>query len=120
MFKTITSCLQTRTYPSDTDINKISSYLFCKWLSGSKYTILAANAINQYDKIPMTAQYKMINTAFGGKITYIPFPKKAAVSTRKKAEYIQKYFNISMQKSVEYLDFIDKKELKFICDLYNK
>jgi len=121
MFKTLTSAIDKNKTPSEDEINKISSYIFCKWLSGSPHAIQAANMINCYHaKIPMVNQYFMIKSAFGGKIKYIPYPKNVSVSDNKKVEYLVDYFKISESKGREYLQLIDKKELKSIVNMYEK
>lgn len=118
MFKTMTSALDTRKAPSDEEISKIPSYIFCRWLSGNPNTIFAANMINQLFDIPIENQYRMIKTAFSGKIKFIPYPKQEKADTEKSIENISDYFKISTEKAREYMDFISSEELKFIQSLY--
>jgi len=118
MFKTMTDCLDLRKKPTTEEINKIPSFIFCRWLSGNRYTIQAANIINAYDKIPMENQYYMIKAAFGGKIKYIPYPKNESIEKLKKVEYLSKHFKINTEKANEYLELIDQKELKEIVTMY--
>lgn len=118
MFKTMTGVLDPKTNPTDEEINKIPSYIFCRWLSGNPHTIQAANLINAYDKIPIENQYKMIKTAFSGKVKFIPYPKNTKEDTLKKVEYLSSYFKISFEKAKEYLEFISKEELDMIVAMY--
>ena len=120
MFKVMTGVLNKNSRPSATDIQKIPSYIFCRWLSGSPHGIMAANQINKYDKIPIECQYNMIKTAFAGKIKYIPYPKKTNNQTLKTIEYLSDFFKISEQKAKEYMDFIDEKELSCIIEMYQQ
>jgi hypothetical protein len=110
--------LSTKKAPPDEDIKKISSYIFCRWLSGSPYTILAASQINCYDKIPIENQYHMIKNVFAGKIKFIPYPKNASEEVIKKIGYLSDYFKISEEKAKEYLEFISTKELNTIVEMY--
>lgn len=116
----MTSCLDLRKNPSDEDIQKIQSYIFCRWLSGSPHAIIAANQINYYDKIPIDNQYKMIKCAFGGKIKYIPYPKNTSEKALKDVEYIAQHFKINLEKAREYIELMDPKECKEITQMYSE
>lgn len=118
MFKTMTGVLDTRENPTQAEIQKIPSYIFCRWLSGNPVAIHAANAINQYPGIPIEAQFQMIREAFGGKIRFIPYPKKHQETQVQHAEYLQKYFKLSPEKAREYLELISDAELQNIINLY--
>lgn len=120
MFKTMTSALDPKKNPSDDEISKIPSYIFCRWLSGNPTTVFAANAINQFYDIPIENQYHIVKKAFAGKIKFIPYPKQPKADEQKIIEYLCDYFKISTEKAFEYLDMISKKELDFIESLYLK
>ena len=76
MFKILTGCLDKSKKFSEAEINSVSPYLFCRWLSGNQYTIFASNELNKYyNEIPFLNQYQMIRETFGNKIKFIPFPK---------------------------------------------
>ena len=110
--------LDKRKHPTDSEIEKIPSFIFCKWLSGNPHTIQAANLINRYDKIPITNQYKMIETAFAGKIKYIPYPKNIKDDDSLEIQNISKRFNISLEKAREYREYISDSELLEIMAMY--
>jgi hypothetical protein len=120
MFKTLTSAIDPKKNPTSEEINKIPSYIFCKWLAGNPHSISAANMINLYDDIPMENQYLMIKHAFAGKIKYIPYPKSETEKELKQTEFVAKHFNISLEKAKEYIELIDKNELKHIVDAYTE
>lgn len=120
MFKTMTGVLDVKQKPPETEINKIPSYIFCRWLSGNPHTVLAANQINCFHNIPMKNQYDMIKSVFAGKIKYIPYPKNTKEDTLKTVEYVAKHFNISLEKANEYVDLLSKDELKSIVDMYTQ
>lgn len=120
MFKTMTSALDPKKNPSQEEIQKIPSYIFCRWLSGNPHTILAANQINYYDDIPIENQYKMIKSVFAGKIKYIPYPKNVSQDKMKKVEYLADYFKISEEKASEYLELISEDELNSIVNMYSE
>lgn len=118
MFKIMTSVLSKSKSRTDSEIEKIPSYIFCRWLSGNPITIQAANLFNQYDKIPIVNQFKMVKSAFAGKINYIPYPKNNSKDELKSLEYLQKYFNINLEQAKEHMEFISQEELAMITNLY--
>lgn len=120
MFKTLTSALEPKKTPTLEEIQKIPSFIFCKWLSGSPHAISAANAINLYSDIPIENQYYMVKNAFAGKIKFIPYPKNVTEDKLKKVQFVALHFNISEEKAQEYMDLISKEELKSIVDMYTE
>ncbi len=120
MFKTLTSALDPKKHPTTEEIQKIPSFIFTRWLSGSPHAIIAANAINLYSDIPIENQYYMVKNAFAGKIKYIPYPKNESIDKMKKAEWVADHFKISEEKAKEYMDLISKEELKSIVDMYTE
>jgi len=120
MFKTLTSSIDPKKTPTAEDIQKIPSFIFCKWLSGNPHTIIAANAINMYSDIPIDNQYWMVKHAFAGKVKYIPYPKQQSQDTLKKVEFIADYFKISKEKANEYLELLSSEELNLIVQMYTE
>lgn len=118
MFKTMTGVLDVKSKPSLEEIEKIPSYIFCRWLSGNPQTVFAANMINQFDAIPIENQYQIVKSAFAGKIKFIPYPKQHKEDIEQCVKNISDYFKISEQKAKEYLNFISSEELEFINNLY--
>lgn len=115
----MTGCLDPKKSPSNDDLQKIPSFVFCRWLSGNAYTILAANQINYYYDIPIENQYNMIKSVFAGKIKYIPYPKNSKDEENQKTlEYLCDYFKINNYEALEYLDLISKEELNRIIEMY--
>jgi len=120
MFKTMTSCLNKRNHPTDENIEKVSSYVFCRWLSGSPYTIQAANQINKFSDIPMVNQFYMIRNVFAGKLGYIPYPKNNKSIEPTQVGYVAEHYKISTVKAMEYIELMDPKELQDITDMYSE
>jgi hypothetical protein len=120
MFKTLTSALDPKKHPTIEEIQKVPSYIFCRWLSGSPHAIQAANAINMYSDIPIENQYYMVKNAFGGKIKYIPYPKNVSEDKLKKTQFVADYFKISDEKAQEYLDLLSTEELNKIVGMYTE
>lgn len=120
MFKTMTASLNgpKQKLPTAENIEKIPSYVFCRWLSGNMFAIHAANQINLYSNIPIQNQFHIINKAFGGKIKYIPYPKADKTDTTKTIEVLIKHFKINEELAREYLDVIDENELKQLMEIY--
>jgi len=120
MFKTLVSSLDKKKTPSDSDIEKIPSYILCKWLAGNPGTILAANQINYYYNIPIKNQYYIVKNAFADKINFIQYPKNVSQDSLKSNEFVADYFNINIEKAKEYMELIDKDELKNIVNMYTE
>ena len=121
MFKIISKCLDLKKPISEEEINSVSPYLFCRWLSGNQFTIFASNELNKYyNEIPFLNQFMMIRKTFGGKIKFIPFPKTLKDEESNEIKCLEKYFKISYNKSKEYLELIDKEELRRIVEMYKE
>lgn len=104
---------------TEEDINKISDFVFCRWLSGNPNLIGLSNLFNQYPNIPIELKVKIVQNLVGGKVRYIPYPKGAKETEVKDIDYISEFFNISREKAQLYAEFIDKKELQQIKDDIN-
>lgn len=104
---------------TEEDINKISDFVFCRWLSGNPNLIGLSNLFNQYPNIPIELKVKIVQNLVGGKVRYIPYPKGAKETEVKDLEYLSEFFNISREKAQMYAEFIDKKELQKIKDDIN-
>ena len=104
---------------TEEDINKISDFVFCRWLSGNPNLIGLSNLFNQYSNIPLDLKVKIVQNLVGGKVRYIPYPKGAKETEVKDLEYLSEFFNISREKAQMYAEFIDKKELQKIKDDIN-
>lgn len=104
---------------TEEDINKISDFVFCRWLSGNPNLIGLSNLFNQYSDIPIELKVKIVQNIVGGKVRYIPYPKGAKETEVKDLEYLSEFFNISREKAQMYAEFIDKKELQKIKDDIN-
>lgn len=104
---------------TEEDINKISDFVFCRWLSGNPNLIGLSNLFNQYSNIPIELKVKIVQNLVGGKVRYIPYPKGAKETEVKDLEYLSEFFNISREKAQMYAEFIDKKELQKIKDDIN-
>lgn len=119
MWKTIFRVLDKNNLPTDAEINKISPFLFCKWLGNNPNTVLASNQLNLNYHIPMLNQYKMINAAFGGKKLYISYPKNTKDNTADN-EILAKHFKINTDKAQEYREFLAEEEINSIIKMYNE
>lgn len=104
---------------TEEDINKISDFVFCRWLSGNPNLIGLSNLFNQYSNIPIELKVKIVQNLVGGKVRYIPYPKGTKEPEIKDLDYISEFFNISREKAQMYSEFIDKKELQKIKDDIN-
>jgi len=105
-------------YVSDEEIEKIPSYMFCKWLGNHPGTVLASNEINKYyNEIPMVNQFYLIRNGFKGKKVFIKFLKNNN-SDDKDLELIAKFYKISLKKAKEYKSIMSKNEIDYIINIY--
>lgn len=103
---------------TDDDLSKINDFIFCRWLSGNPNSLLVANVINYYHKLPLKIKVKFVEELIGNKIKYIPYPK--VEKSKNSLENISRYFNISEEKANLYLEFLSKEDLKYLEDLYKQ
>lgn len=120
MFKTMTGVLNPKLNPSPEEIQKIPSYIFCRWMAGNPHTIIAANMINLFDKIPIENQYLMVKNAFAGKIKYIPYIKDTSEKELKQVQYVSEHFKINNELAREYINLMDKNELNDLVQMYTE
>lgn len=119
MFPTMWSSLDKNKTPSNEDIKKIQSFIFCKWLAGDHRTIFDANTFNLYNKIPIENQYYSIKNKYAGKIRNIKYVKSEKDDVDEKTiSNLCKHYKISVEKAKDYLMFISDNELKYLKELY--
>jgi hypothetical protein len=116
-FKYIFTSLKKGSTPSDSELLKIPSFMFCRFLGGHPVTIKAANEFNKYYKeIPVDIQYKLIKNVFSKKGI---FPKM--LKQQPKEDHLDslcKYYKISREKAKEYREFLSDEEFDRIEKIY--
>lgn len=117
LFKTMTGVLDKNKNETISNINKIPSYMFCKWLSGNPKTIFDANFINLHYNMPIEAQYKLIRQTHLGKVKYIQWVKNEKDDS-KEIETVAKHLKFSFQKAKEFISLADKDEINSILEIY--
>lgn len=115
----MTSAIKDVPMPKDEDLKKVSPYMFCKWLSGSRATIQTAQFLNNNDNIPFRVQFLYTKMKHKGTVGFIQFPKKEQAVTSKQIDVIQFMLNMSCEKAIEYLEFIADDEYKELQKAYN-
>ena len=119
MFPTMWSSLDKNKTPSEVDLKKIQSFMFCKWLAGDPRTVFDANTFNQYSDIPIENQYYTIKNKYAGKIRNIKYVKaEKSEADENTISILCRHFKISAEKAKDYLNFISADELKYLKDLY--
>jgi hypothetical protein len=116
-FNDIFTVLKKGPLPSDEEIEKIPSFMFCIYLGGNQVTIKAANEFNKYYKeIPMHLQYKMTKQVFAGKGLYATLPKKTPDENH--LDNLCEHYKISRCKAKEYREFLSDEEFAYINMIY--
>ena len=101
------------------DADKVSDFIFLRWLSGNENLIELANALNEMKNTPEILKLKMVQSLIKGKIRYIPYPKTQKGSEDKDIKYIMEFYNISRPKAQLYGEFISHKDLENIKEAIN-
>lgn len=112
MFQVFKNILKPGYQITEADIQKINSFVMCRWLSGHPGSLLIAQMINHYDKMPVDVQVQLAHT-LAGKFKYIPYPKSPK-NIEQNLDSLCQYFNISPRIAQEYLEFISEDDLKTI------
>jgi hypothetical protein len=112
MFKAMATVL-TNVKATESEMKKISPFIFRKWLGNHPGTIQAANFLNIYNDIPFELQYDFIQQSIKGRISYIPYVGKKK-QDNKQIEKVAIHYNISYEKAEEYLEFLTKEDIKEI------
>jgi len=117
-FNLIFTALKKGPLPADSDLEKIPSFMFCRFLGGHPITIAPANIFNMYYKeIPIDIQYKMIKKIFAGKGV---FPKMLKSQPKENhLDSLCKYYKISREKAKEYREFLTDEEFDRIEKIYD-
>lgn len=110
MFKLMGTVLTTKRAPQE-EIEKIPEFLFRRWLSNNPNTITAVNFFNVYSKVPVDVQYDVFQTAFGGKIKFIQFPKNEKLAGNQ-LETVSKFYNVSKEKALDMLQYLTEENIK--------
>jgi hypothetical protein len=91
--------------------------MFCKFLSCTIATVLAANEINKFHKIPMINQFYMMRYAKKGKKVYCKMLKNVKEFDRMNF-LIMHHYKCSVDKSKEYKELLSVNELDRIEKIY--
>ena len=117
-YQIMTSIL-TNYSPTDEEIERISPFFFCRYLSNHPRAVHISNVFNRYYKeIPLKIQYKISKQLLKGKIKFIQFPKNEK-NKDKVLENIAKYYKISYDLSKEYIELLSEEEIEKFSRLYD-
>ena len=124
MFKTMTGVLKNTPFPPKENIEKISSFIMIRWLSGNQNTVIPANIINVNYNLPIYNQYRFLDDYF--KLTGLK-NKKLFIKYNKKQEKIsetqkniQRYYNINQETAKQYYNLMSKEEHKRFNNMYKE
>lgn len=103
--------------PDDAKLDKIPSFMLCRYLGGHQYTIQAANTINMYyNQIPVNIQYKMVKKAFAGKGIYPQMIKNKPEDTS--LDILCKHYKINRELAKDYKKYITSSQLDELKKIY--
>ena len=105
--------------PSKEEKFKVNSFFFCRYLSGSPGSVFVGNFINRYyNEVPQDIQYDFAKQLLKGKITFIQSTKKDK-NNDNVLENIKRYYKISQQYAIQYLELMDSEEREHFETLYD-
>lgn len=121
MFNVFKKVLNPGSSITQEDLDKVSEFVFCRWLSGNCSLLGIANTLNKYTNIPKELQLKFVQGVLNGKVKFIPYPKslKKDINDETSLKAISYFFNISERESKMYLEFLTEEELEYIKEYYN-
>ena len=125
MFKTLNSLTKPSKFPNEDKIQKINSFVMVKWLSNNPKTVIAANAINLNDKIPIQNQFRFLDDYFTLNGTkkqkpYVPWTKKQNVPDvlQKLLDNIQRFYKVNPDTAREYFELMDNDQRDRLYNMY--
>ncbi len=123
MFKTMSAILSHKT-PSKEEIQKISSFIMIRWLSGNVNTVIPANIINCNYNLPVYNQFRFLDdycnlTGIKNKKLFIKYNKSQEKVT-KTQENIARYYNINLNTAKQYFNLMSEEEQESFKNLYKE
>lgn len=103
------------------DISGFSPYLTNKYFSASDVLVHLSNgAVNLIGAhvLPKRAVYDYYYFVVPQRRMFLKFPK--ALKASKDLEYIMNYYNVNERVAKDYLEILDKSEMKEIRDFFEK
>lgn len=120
MFQLMTGCIKSgNKIPTEEELKKLPSFMFCKWLSGERKMVNTANLFNNFSDIPIRSQYIMVQQQFQNKIGFVKYPKKMKEDTSKKIEVVGEMLDLSYEKTLDYVSLMSKEEYKMLKKSYD-
>ena len=125
MFKTLKTLTSNSHNPKKEDIEKINSFVMVKWLSNNPNTVMAANAINLNDKIPIQNQFRFLDDFYTlngvkNRRLYIPWGKKENIPKQleKLIDNIQTFYKVNRDTAFEYFKLMDNTQKDRLYEMY--
>ena len=105
--------------PTKEEKQLVNSFFMCRYLSGSPASVFVGNFINRYyNELPIHIQYDLSKLLLRGKIKFIQPPKKDKIDDLV-LENISKYYKVSLQNAIQYLELMDAEEKEHFKTLYD-
>jgi hypothetical protein len=99
------------------NISSYNPYIINKCVSGHLDTILFANELNQYPYISKEMQYAFYLYSLRKKKRYSPWVKK---HNAENLSLVKEYYGYSDKKALEALRLLNREEINFIKQRFNK
>jgi len=105
--------------PSDSELNTLSPFLFCRFVSNDIIGCMVVNEINGYPDIPIKNVYNFIRSALPSNVKYIKFDKKEDLINKKELETLCNHFKCNMEIAERYYKMLPSDEIEKIMDKYD-
>lgn len=94
---------------SKEELEKINSYIFCRWLTGNSTLIPLANELNKYPNIDTGIMALAVRDALNGNLKYLSYPKSEKPTFKyEDIEDFMDFYDISRSLAVEYIELLSR------------
>lgn len=118
MFQTMATIVNKKYWPTEEDINQISSFMMVRYISNDAHGVLMGVYIDYFSKMPLTAQYRLLRYSLSDKISYIKFPKKEKADNQEELEIIMKKYKVNERLGMRYLKILPQEKIDYLISLY--
>lgn len=119
VYQIMVSSIRKDFIPTDEQINKINSFMFCRTIANNPIGAIAGDYINRnYNNFPIKSQYYFVRSALYN-VNYISFKGNNINKIDNIIELISKHYNCSIQVAYEYKDILSPEQLEKLQNLYN-
>jgi hypothetical protein len=101
------------------EIEALSPYMFCRYLSNNPVAVFWANELNNHDNIPKLYQYKFVRISFPkDKVKFIRYIKSENIFDKDTIEYACIEYKCGKEIAIKYLEMMPDEEVQKLIQKY--